>query len=141
MTKYLHEERFVVTSQDKEALRKYAEGWERTFGGDKSDEKQDPCFVCGATDHERVEAFGGTVQGCPQVPANVLLAAPDTDAIECKLNSYANYIVQGPAVSIPVDEICEGCDELTCECDEHDPACAKLCTFGAACDCGRFTRI
>lgn len=103
MTKYLHEERFVVTSQDKDSLRKYAEGWERTFG-----EKPEPCFVCGATDHERIEVFGGTVQGCPQVPDNVLLAAPGTDAIECKLNSYANYIVQGPAVSIPVDKICEG---------------------------------
>jgi len=36
---------------------------------------------------------------------------------------------------------CPGCDEEHCECDEHDPECGKLCTRGAVCDCGRYTRI
>lgn len=30
--KYLQEERFIVHSNSKEALRNYSEGWERTFG-------------------------------------------------------------------------------------------------------------
>ena len=39
--KYLNEERFLVNSHDAEAQKRYAEGWERTFG-DKKDEPAAP---------------------------------------------------------------------------------------------------
>lgn len=144
--KYINEERFIVTSNNKDALRKYADNYDRVFGDDviaKSLEPNaspvvsehtvrdpdtgsevdvtmhedgsvtvvaerivNPCGVCGATDHERIEAFGGTVQGCPQVPPGTAVCVPNSDAIECRLGSYANYIVSGPAMSFPAEEGC-----------------------------------
>jgi hypothetical protein len=37
MTRYLTEERFIVQSNDKESLRNYRDGWERTFGENTED--------------------------------------------------------------------------------------------------------
>ena len=68
--------------------------------------------------------------------------APSEDAIEMKVKSYANLIVPLEAQIGPIEEsTCDGCGEQACECDEHDPACAKLCTQDARCDCGRAARL
>lgn len=138
--KYLTEERFIVQSSGKEAIKNYADNYDRIFG-----EAPKPCPLCGATDHEHIEAFGTTVQGCPAVPDNHAVMV-DTDAIECRLTSWANIAPASPeAVISDVDgPACPGCGvvmmidrPLCCEdCYRHDPACAKLCTEGAECDCG-----
>lgn len=47
MTKYLTEERFIVQSNDKESLRNYREGWERTFG----EKEPEPAIVDGCPQH------------------------------------------------------------------------------------------
>lgn len=89
------------------ASKEYRDNWDRIFGEKEPEEADDydtpayweregrklaeldaessplygthdSCGVCGATDHERVEAFGGTVQGCPQVPDGYLVAFPET---------------------------------------------------------------
>jgi hypothetical protein len=102
--KYINEEKFLVSSNTKEAVRNYSENYDRIFGEpeprvesggnvmilDESfrravSDLPDPCGVCGATDHDRVEAFGGTVEGCPEVPDGVIVRFPPPIADECSV--------------------------------------------------------
>jgi hypothetical protein len=40
-------------------------------------------------------------------------------------------------IPMRVETFCGICGEIGgCVCDDHDPACARLCTEGADCDCG-----
>lgn len=122
MTKYISEERFIVSSNSKEAIKNYADNYDRIFG--KKAEHVD----------------GYIVPNCPGCTDGAPEKAPDSDAIECRLRSYVNFIPAGPtAVINGVEDVCEMClapIEAGCDCDDHDAACAKLCTEDAACDCG-----
>jgi hypothetical protein len=134
--KYINEERFIVSSNTSEAQKNYSDNYDRIFG-----EKPEAahaecctpqlCATCGPDCGGRDNGFIGKSM------------VPDADAIECRLTSYANI---GPApveASFPCEEPlpCTGCDEVYCECDEHDADCEKLRTRRAHCNCGRASRL
>lgn len=126
MTKYISEERFIVSSNTKEAIKNYADNYDRIFG--KKDEE---------------ETHEGSPPYCP-----VSCPVCHPDAIVCRLSSYVNFIPPGPngVINDVFDgPFCVGCGvglevdpkpQCCTECYRHDAACAKLCTEDAECDCG-----
>lgn len=129
MTKYLTEERFIVSSQDNQSRKNYNDNYDRIFGKKEPEplKLDGPCPMCGVVGHEVVTTPAGTFLGCPKCPEQIVVALPAVATLGKALEAS----VQNP----PTQTRCTGCDETCCECDDHDPACAKLCTIGVRCDC------
>jgi hypothetical protein len=88
--KYLHEEKFIVNSNDNEGRKKYLENYDRIFG-----DKPEPEKVC--TD---CSADGELSCLCPDASP---LRTGAGDAIECRVKMYANLIVPLEAQIGPVE--------------------------------------
>jgi hypothetical protein len=96
--KYLHEEKFIVNSNDNEGRKKYLENYDRIFG------ESEPCRKRPGTDD--------------------IVHTDDCDGIECKLKLYANLIVPLEAQIGPVEKVCKDCSadgELSCLCPDAEP--------------------
>lgn len=51
------------------------------------DRLAEACRLCDATDHESVQAFGGTITGCPEVPDGYMIALPAEPRVESAGNT------------------------------------------------------
>lgn len=112
---------FVVADERVSPDRMYGVSWE---GLSKYVPAADP-----AKPEEAMDTFEDRV--VREIPEKITSYAPPSEAY--REGWERTFGEQKP----PEPPRCGGCDEVHCECDEHDPDCEKLCTQGSNCNCRR----